>query len=150
MLDSGMNNSTTAFLITGLLAISAGASEAPTTKKSGSAAAASKKNSLSPAAEKFIRGIGLDPQSPDVKLALADGTIETLRTADEPMSHSLESLAKEKNKSGVMKFIKARVLIRKLKTDFAGTPIPKDGVEMGYLTIAERHLALDKVYPPTK
>lgn len=144
-----MNKSTAAFLITALLAVPSGASEAATPKKPGSTAAASKKKSLSPAAEKFIRGIGLDPRSPDVKRAIADGTIETLRTPDEPMSHSLESLAKEKNEAGVIKFIQARVLIHKLKTDFEGTPAPERGagVETAYLTVKERRLVLDKVFP---
>lgn len=103
---------------------------------------------LSPAAEKFIRGIGLDPESPDVKLAVADGTIETLRKADEPASYSLESLAKEKNESGAVKFVHARVLIHKLKT---GADVPRNErggieVESRYLTLKERRLVIDTVF----
>lgn len=136
--------------MTGVLAIPTGASEPPTTKKAGSAATPSKKKGLSPAAEKFIRSIGLDPQSPDVKLAIAGGTIESPPTTDEPSSHSLESLAKGKFKVRVNKFIKARVLIHKLKTDFEGTPSPVDGVDMEYMTLPERRLVMDKMFPKSK
>lgn len=143
-----MNISTAAFLII-VLAITTGASETPTTKKAGSAAAASKKKGLSPAAEKFIRSIGLDPRSPDVKLAISDGTIKTLRAADEPASYSLESLAMEKNKTGAIKFIKARVLLHKIETEPAGVPRNERGgideLEMLYLTLKERRLVFDFV-----
>lgn len=145
-----MTRSTSAFFIFGVLAFSTGASEAPATKKPASPAAASKKNKLSPAAEKFIRSIGLDPQSPDVKLSIEDGTIETLRTTDEPMSSSLETLAKAKNKSGAINFVKTRVVIHKLKTDFAGTPFEKNGgfdLDAAYLTVKERRLLNQKLFP---
>lgn len=140
-----MNKSTSAFLIIALLAFPAGASETPTTKKTAAPAAASKKNKLSPAAEKFIRSIGLDIKSPDVQLAIADGTIETYHSRDELISYSLESLAREKNKSHVTKFIATRALIHKLKTDFEGTQTPPGSLDMKYLTLKERYLAMDKV-----
>lgn len=77
-------------------------------------------------------------------------TIETTRTADEPMSSSLESLAKEKKKSGVINFVKTRVVIHKLETDFDGTPFEKNGgfdIDAMYLTVRERRLLMKKLFP---
>lgn len=102
---------------------------------------------LSAETAEFIKSAGLDPASEEVKRARADGTIETVR-GDNPVSYSLESLAKEKNGTGAIKFVKARVLIHKLKTDPASVPRNERGgieVETRYLTLKERRLVFDVV-----
>ena len=92
----------------------------------------------------FLRSIGLDPESEDAQVAHQDGTISSIFRG-KPISHSLESLAKEGSKKGVTSFITTRVFIRKLKADFAGTPIPKVGYDGIYLTNDERLLVADKL-----
>lgn len=99
---------------------------------------------LSPRTIAFLKSIGLDPGSEDVQIAHEDGVISSVFRG-KPISNSLESLAKEGSEKGVTSFITTRVFIRRLKADFAGTPIPKVGYDGIYLTKEERLLVADKL-----
>lgn len=92
----------------------------------------------------FLESIGMDPRSENVQIAHHDGTISSIFRG-QPISNSLESLAKEGSKKGVIAFVTTRVFIRKLKADFAGTPIPKVGYDGIYLTKDERLLVAEKL-----
>ncbi|MDD5303817.1 MAG: hypothetical protein PHS14_12010 [Elusimicrobia bacterium] len=109
-----------------------------------SAALAAPARALSPEAEAFVRKAGLDPASAAVRLADADGTIDTTYRGDQK-SFSLESLALEKAKNGVNAFVTTRNFIHKLEADFRGTPIPKTGYDGLYLTTEQRTLVARKI-----
>lgn len=114
--------------------------EAPSSPK----AAPAPEAPLSPETIVFLKSIGVDPESEDVQVAHKDGTISSVFRG-KPISNSLESLAKEGSKKGVISFVTSRAFIRKLKADFAGTPIPKVGYDGIYLTNEERLLVADKL-----
>jgi len=100
---------------------------------------------LSPDAESYLRSIGFDPASEDVRLAEAAGEIQTTYM-DEPATFSLESLAAgKKKKNQVTNFIVTRAFIARLQGDFTSTAIPEKNYEALYLTKAERQLVGRKV-----
>ncbi len=107
------------------------------------AALASPSFALSPQAESFLRKIGLDPDAEAVRAAEADGTITTTFRGD-AASFSLESLALEKKRNGVLAFIATRAFIHKLEKD-PGTPIPKANYDGMYLTADQRKLVARKI-----
>lgn len=113
-------------------------------------AAASSARALTPKAEVFVRGSGLDPASAAVRWADKEGTIVTM-LRDEEKKYSLESLAIEGKKRQTVDFVVCRWLIRNLKADFEGTPWPPKGVDITYTTMEERKLAINKAFdhPPT-
>lgn len=98
---------------------------------------------LSPEAEAFLKGIGLDPASASVRAAEQEGTISTTFRGDSA-EFSLESLAVEKKKNGVLAFIATRAFIKKLGSN-PKTPFPKTGYDGMYLTKDERNLVADKI-----
>lgn len=106
-------------------------------------ALASPSFALSPEAEAFLKGIGLDPASESVRAAEKEGTISTTFRGDSA-SFSLESLALEKKKNGVMAFITTRAFIKKLAAN-PKTAFPKTGYDGMYLTKDERDLVADKI-----
>lgn len=99
---------------------------------------------LSPEAESYLQSIGLDPTSEDVRLAEAAGNVQTTYM-DEPVSYSVESLAQEKKKNGLIRFVTTRAFIHRLHKNFNETKIPKKNYEALYLTVAERELVGRKV-----
>lgn len=101
---------------------------------------------LAPETEAFLRKAGLDPASAAVKAAAEEGPVKTVYQGDDK-EFSLDSLAKEGAKNGIKAFVAARDFIRRLKANFAGTPIPVNGYDGLYLTPEERKLALKKVFP---
>lgn len=101
---------------------------------------------MAPETEAFLRKAGLDPASAAVRLADKEGPIDTTYQGDEKQ-FSLDSLARDGAKNGIKAFVSAREFIRKLKANFAGTPIPAGGYDGLYLTLEERKLALKKVFP---
>ncbi len=107
------------------------------------AALAAPSFALSPEAEAFIRSIGQDPNSAAVRAADKDGTISTTFRGD-PVAYSLESLAHEKKKNGVLAFITTRAFIKKLAVN-PSTPFPKPYYDGMYLTSAERDIVTDKL-----
>lgn len=120
-----------------------------------SAIAASKEASPSPKAApaakmkpetaKFLRSIGIDPESDEIALIYSEGPVETAYQGD-PQTHSLDTLAAEKAKNATKRFITTRNFIRALKQDFEKTSIPPEGYDGLYLTLEERKLALKKVF----
>lgn len=109
-----------------------------------SATLAAPVRALSPVAEDFVRKAGLDPASDAVRAADKDGTISTTYRGD-LKKYSLESLAKEGARNGVISFVTTRAFIRKLEADFAGTPIPKTGYDGLYLTVEQRRMVARKI-----
>jgi hypothetical protein len=107
------------------------------------AALSSPSFALSPEAQAFLRTIPLDPASPQVRAAEAEGTIQTTFRGDD-VSFSLESLALQKKKNGVLAFIATRAFIHKLERD-PNTPIPKTNYDGMYLTNEQRNLVVDKL-----
>jgi hypothetical protein len=105
---------------------------------------ADKPAALSPASAAFLREIKLDPESADVRAAVADGKIEALVFGD-PESFSVEKLAKAKKKGALTRFVVTRGFISRLKRDFAGTAIPKESYEAAFLSAEERQLVGRKV-----
>lgn len=101
---------------------------------------------LSPETSAFLVKAGLDPASADVRLADEEGPVTVLYQGDDK-EFSLDSLAKDNAKNGIKAFVASRAFIRQLKKNFAGTPAPKQGLDMLYLTLDERKLALKKVFP---
>lgn len=99
---------------------------------------------LSPQAESYLRSIGLDPASEEVRLAEQAGEIQTTYM-DEPVTFSVESLASEKKKNGLIRFVATRAFIAKLKQSFDTTSIPEKNYESLYLTGDERALVGRKV-----
>lgn len=98
---------------------------------------------LSPEAEAFLKGIGVDPASASARAADEEGTISTTFRGDSA-SFSLDSLAREKKKNGVLAFIATREFIRKLAGN-PNTPFPKAYYDGMYLTPSERGLVADKI-----
>src|SRR5438046_1445409 len=101
---------------------------------------------LSPKVADFLRSAGIDPNSDEVKLVDAEGTVHTSYQGD-PVYVNLEKLAAEGAKNGARRFVVTRTFIRRLKADFAGTKVPQEGYDGLYLTLDERQLALKKVFP---
>lgn len=101
---------------------------------------------LSPETSAFLVKAGLDPASADVRMADEEGPVTVLYQGDEK-EYSLDSLARDNAKNGIKAFVAARAYIRQLTKNFAGTPAPKQGIDMLYLTLDERKLALKKVFP---
>lgn len=101
---------------------------------------------LSPETESFLVKAGLDPASPQVRMADEEGPVKTIYLGDEK-EFSLDSLAKDGAKNGIKAFVAARDFIRRLKNNFAGTPSPKEGYDALYLTVPERKLAMKKLFP---
>lgn len=110
------------------------------------AALAAPAGALTPETEAFLRKAGLDPASPAVRQAEAEGPVSTVYQGDEK-EFSLDSLARDGAKNGIKAFVAAREFIRRLKANFSGTPIPPAGYDGLYLTVEERKLALKKVFP---
>ncbi|MBI3287998.1 MAG: hypothetical protein HYZ74_00595 [Elusimicrobia bacterium] len=96
------------------------------------------------AAEDFLRQSGLNPSSEAVQIAEKDGMIRTTYRGD-PVEFSLQSLAAERKRNGVVAFVTTRVFIKNLKADFEGTSIPKEHYDGLYLTKAERTLVTRKI-----
>lgn len=101
------------------------------------AAAAS---AMTPETSQYLRGIGVDPESSDIVELDAEGPVSTSYGGD-PEVFSLDILASQKRKNGIMAFITTRGFIRKLKADFNGVAIPKTNYDALYLTSEERQLA---------
>lgn len=106
-------------------------------------ALASPSFALSPEAEAFLRGIGLDPDSASVRAADQEGTIDTTFRGD-PVSFSLESLAHGKKKNGALAFVATREFIKKLASK-PSTPFPKPYYDGMYLYPAERLVVAQKI-----
>lgn len=98
---------------------------------------------LSPEAEAFVRSAGLDPQSDSVRAADQEGTIETTFRGDSA-SFSLEALAIQKKKNGVLAFVTTREFIKKLAANIR-TPFPKAYYDGMYLYPAERLVVAQKI-----
>lgn len=98
------------------------------------AAAAS---AMTPETEQYLRQIGLNPQSPEVAAADAEGPISTSYDED-VQDYSIDTLAAAKKKNGISSFIGTRTFIRRLKGNFAGTSIPRTNYDPLYLTGEER------------
>jgi len=98
---------------------------------------------LSPDAEAFVKSVGLDPASEDVRLAEQAGVINTT-FMDEPVSYSLESLAAEKKKNGVIRFVTTRAFYARLSRD-PNTSVPAANYESIYLTSAEKIVVGNKL-----
>jgi len=110
------------------------------------AALAAPVRALTPETASFLVKAGLDPTSADVRAADEEGPV-TVLFQGEDKDFSLDSLATEGKKNGIKAFVAARAFIRRLKQNFAGTPAPKQGLDMLYLTLEERQLAMRKVFP---
>jgi hypothetical protein len=98
-------------------------------------AAATAASALTPETEAYLRGIGVDPQSPDVRIAEEDGVVRTT-FEDLPREFSLEALVQEKKPNGVKAFIGTRAFIRRLRQNYAGTPFPDANFDAMYLKSA--------------
>lgn len=109
------------------------------------AALAAPARAMSPETEAFVRKAGLDPASAAVRLADEEGPVSTVYQGDEK-EYSLDSLARDGAKNGLKAFVSTREFIRKLKANFAGTPVPAAGYDGLYLTVEERKLALKKIF----
>lgn len=110
-----------------------------------SAVLAAPAQALSPETEAFIRNVGLDPASASVRQADEEGPVSTVYQGDQKV-YSLDSLARDGAKNGLKAFVSTREFIRKLKVNFAGTPVPSAGYDGLYLTVEERKLALRKIF----
>ncbi|MDD5303818.1 MAG: hypothetical protein PHS14_12015 [Elusimicrobia bacterium] len=100
---------------------------------------------MKPETAKFLRSIGIDPESKEIALIYSEGPVETSYQGD-PQVYSLDTLAAEKAKNAIKRFITARNFIRQLKQNFEETSIPAEGYDGLYLTLEERKLALKKVF----
>lgn len=89
----------------------------------------------------YLRSIGIDPESKDVVSVYAEGPVTTEYNGDEEI-YSLDTMAAQKMKNRIVTFIGTRLFIRRLKTNFAGTP--KTNYDPMYLTPEERPLAARK------
>ena len=98
---------------------------------------------LAPETAAYLKSIGLNPDSEDVRMAEQAGEIETT-FMDEPVTYSVESLARDKKKNGLIRFVATRAFITKLKRNFDSTRIP-ELYESIYLTTDERSLVGRKV-----
>jgi hypothetical protein len=97
---------------------------------------------LTPETEAYLKSIGLDPASEDVRLAEQAGVIQTT-FMDEPVSYSVESLAAEKKKNGLIRFVTTRAFVAKLTRD-PSVNVPEN-YESLYLTSAEKILVGKKL-----
>src|SRR5690348_1711010 len=88
-------------------------------------AAASPALALTPETKSFLVSVGIDPDSPSVKIADADGEIHTTFRGD-PEVFSLEKLAADKRANAVRQFIFTRSLIREIKAKGADYHWPAD------------------------
>jgi len=95
---------------------------------------------MKPETAEFLRSIGVDPESEDVVATEAEGTVATEYDGD-PVEYSLDSLAAEKKKNGIVTFIGTRTFIRRLKKDWDGTSIPRTNYDPKFLTRAELGMA---------
>lgn len=94
-------------------------------------------SAMTPETAAYLRSIGLDPESADVVAVDSEGPVMTSYDGD-ASEFSLDSLAAQKKKNGISSFIGTRTFIRRLKENFAGTPIPKVNYDPMYLTPEER------------
>lgn len=133
--ETDWNRASDSALIVQTIAASREATSAP---KSRTAPAAK----MNPETAAFLRSVGVDPESEDVVATNAEGPVSTNRGGD-PEVFSLDILASQKKKNGIVSFIATRVFIRKLKEDFNGTLIP-DLFDGRYLTPEERRLTARK------
>lgn len=99
---------------------------------------------LSPESADYLKTLGFDPASEDVRLADQSGDVESMNLG-EPITFSLESLAAGKKKNQLANFIVTRAFVERLKKDFAGTTMPKKNYEVLYVSQEERKLVGDKV-----
>ncbi|OGR93822.1 MAG: hypothetical protein A2V88_05410 [Elusimicrobia bacterium RBG_16_66_12] len=100
---------------------------------------------LSPQEQTYLQKLGIDPNSKAVASAEADGTVSTT-FENEPKEFSLRGLIAQGNvPKGVACFVTTRNFIARLKTNFAGTAIPKTNYDPIYLTIEERRLVARKI-----
>jgi len=100
---------------------------------------------LSPEAEEYLKTIGFDPASEDVRLAEAAGEIQT-SFMDEDVTYSLELLAAgKKKKNQLTNFITTRAFMARLQKDFNGTKVPAKNYEALYLTTEERQMVGRKI-----
>lgn len=99
---------------------------------------------LTPESAAYLKTLGFDPESEDVRLADQSGDVETMNLGD-PVTFSLESLAAGKKKNQLTNFITTRAFVERLKKDFAGTTMPKKNYEVLYVAQAERSMVGDKV-----
>src|SRR5262245_49743100 len=80
---------------------------------------------LSPQTREFLVSLGIDPDSPQVKVAEADGEIHTTFRGDAEV-FSLEKLAADKRANAVRQFIFTRSLIREITAKGADYHWPND------------------------
>jgi hypothetical protein len=97
---------------------------------------------LSPEADAFVRTIQPPISPQDLALAESHGEIETL-FQDERVRYSVESLAREKKKNMLVRFVATRVFAANL-SKFNGRGFP-EFYERLYLTEAERAEVVRKV-----
>lgn len=102
-------------------------------------------HALSPAAQSFLQEAGLDPASAEVRAADADGAILAPDCMGKDNVNSLESLAKEKSKKGVIAFVLTRTFIREVNADFVKSPKEPKEFQGCFLTLKERRLAIRKI-----
>lgn len=95
---------------------------------------------MKPETAEFLRSVGVDPESEDVVATESEGTVSTEYDGD-PVEYSLDSLAAEKKKNGIVTFIGTRSFIRRLKKDWDGTSIPKTNYDPKFLTREELGMA---------
>lgn len=98
---------------------------------------------LSPEAQAFIETLNPKPTAQAVAIAESHGEIKTT-FMDEEVSYSVESLARERKKNGLVRFITTRLFIHGLRKDGRFTGFP-DLYEAIYLTTAERDFVGKKV-----
>ena len=83
----------------------------------------------------YLKEIGIDPESPDVKLAADDVISNREGTKDV----SLDSLAAFRDQQGGRRFIATRSFIHRYMAD-QNTPFPKAHYDVAYLTDTEQHV----------
>lgn len=98
---------------------------------------------LSPQATAFVKSIGLDPEEGDTFMVEQHGEIKGSYLGD-PMTYSLESLARQKKKNGVIRFVTTRAFIRRLEKDFDATQMPAENYDASFLTAEELILVSKK------
>ncbi len=112
-------------------------------------AIASPAAALSAQTKAFLVSVGIDPESPSVKIADADGEIHTTFRGD-PEVFSLEKLAADKRANAVRQFIFTRSLIREIKAKGSDYHWPDDvhaypDYDGRFLTVEERLVVVDKI-----
>ncbi len=101
---------------------------------------ASAASAMTPETAQYLKQIGLNPESRDILAVDQEGPVTTSFSGRDPEEFSLDSLASQKKKLGIQAFIGTRNFIRRLKSNFAGTSIPKTQYDPMYLTSDERGL----------